>query len=674
MTRQPIPNVEFKVTYADGRPVDTMNGKLSSNGQYFTDSNGEIHITGVTGTLAVTEEKTADNYTMDAANRSQTVIIHADDGQTLTFFDAPAQNLTVQLYVKGTSTPIPGAKFLLTDGSGAKIGNDNGEFVTDENGRFSLSGLKPGVTVKVKQISSADGYLIDGAAKTITIKTGDEQTVTVYNSPKQTLIVRLYVKDTTTPIQGAKFLLRDSGGTLIGENNGVFMTDKNGEFSVANLTPGVTITAAQTDTVSGYVLDESPQSVLIKSGDAQSMVFYNAPKGALIVRKIDAATEKPLPGAEFKIVTINGNPADDNEGKTSTNGVYKTDENGEITLLKLAPGAYTVTETKAPDGYILDSQPQTVTVNADDKQTLIFRDNALQTLTIQLYVTDTTDPIPGAAFLVRDSGGAYIGPEKGRYVTDQNGQIVIDGLEPGVTVIARQTGAVSGYVFDSTPQNIQIQSGAAQTLTFYNGLKSSLTIRKLDAATEKPLPGAEFKITDTKGEPADQDEGKTSSNGIYRTDENGQIVLTKLRPGLYRVAETKAPDGYVLDNNVQTVMVNINDAQTLTFRDNPLQSVTIQKYEDGTTKPLSGVVFLVTDADGNRIGSGEYITDANGQIVISGLEPGAVLVAREIRAVRGYVLNGTPQTIRVGNGANTLLSATGAVSASGAASGNTLTF
>ena len=163
----------------------------------------------------VTEEKAADNYTMDSANRSQTVVVRPADGQTLTFFDAPAQGLTVQLYVKGTTEPIPGAKFLLTDGTGAKLGDENGEFTTDENGRFSLSGLKPGLTVKVKQISTPDGYILDGTPKTVTIKTDSEQTVTVYNVPKQTLTVRLYVKGTETPIPGAKFLLRDSGGDVI---------------------------------------------------------------------------------------------------------------------------------------------------------------------------------------------------------------------------------------------------------------------------------------------------------------------------------------------------------------------------------------------------------------------------------------------------------------------------
>ena len=69
-------------------------------------------------------------------------------------------------------------------------------------------------------------------------------------------------------------------------------------------------------------------------------------------------TEQPLSGAEFKITTLDGPPVDDNEGQSSTNGIYKTDANGEIVLLKLQPGAYRVAETKAPEGYVLDTTAQ----------------------------------------------------------------------------------------------------------------------------------------------------------------------------------------------------------------------------------------------------------------------------------------------------------------------------
>ena len=66
------------------------------------------------------------------------------------------------------------------------------------------------------------------------------------------------------------------------------------------------------------------------------------------------------------------------------------------------------------------------------------------------------------------------------------------------------------------------------------------------------------------------------------------------------VKETRTIPGYIIDpgTQTQTVMVNPNDTQTLTFYNSPTQTLTIQKYVDGTTDPIQGVTFLVTDSSG----------------------------------------------------------------------------
>ena len=55
VTKEPLEGVQFKITYADGRVVDADGGQLSSNGLYWTDKNGQIKITGITGTIVATE-------------------------------------------------------------------------------------------------------------------------------------------------------------------------------------------------------------------------------------------------------------------------------------------------------------------------------------------------------------------------------------------------------------------------------------------------------------------------------------------------------------------------------------------------------------------------------------------------------------------------------------------
>ena len=108
------------------------------------------------------------------------------------------------------------------------------------------------------------------------------------------------------------------------------------------------------------------------------------------------------------------------------------------------------------------------------------------------------------------------------------------------------------------------------TLEFRNQPKGSLIIVKKDAVTGKPLKGVTFKVTTSSGEFVPDAEGQISSNGLYYTDENGQIVLSGLAPDTYVITETASISGYVLDSTPQTVVVNTNDTQTLTFTNTPI--------------------------------------------------------------------------------------------------------
>ena len=155
-TNKPLAGVEFQLTYANGGYVDSDNGHLSSNGLYTTDSNGEIRISGVTGTIVVKETQTIPGYTIDETSRTQTVTVNPQDTQTLTFYNAPKQTLTIQKYVDGTTDPIQGVTFLVTDSSGQVIGPNNGEYITDQNGRIVITDLTPGTTITAKETKTVE--------------------------------------------------------------------------------------------------------------------------------------------------------------------------------------------------------------------------------------------------------------------------------------------------------------------------------------------------------------------------------------------------------------------------------------------------------------------------------------------------------------------------------------
>ena len=157
-------------------------------------------------------------------------------------------------------------------------------------------------------------------------------------------------------------------------------------------------------------------------------------------------------------------------------------------------------------------------------------------------------------------------------------------------------------------------------------------------------------------------EGSVNILGNYTTGQFGTVTVTGLIPErTYVVTEVKVPDGYVLNSTPQVITVK-NGANTLpgsgtgsggtgsgndvVIENDPTMTLTIRKYIEGTDyEPLAGVCFMVTDSRGTAIGpgNGEFYTNAAGEIVIEDLEPGTTVVAREIKTVDGFVLDGTPK-------------------------------
>jgi len=81
--------VQFKITYADGSYLLDEGGKLSSNGLYWTNEEGQIVLSGINGTVVVTEVESIPGYTIDPDTQSQTVVVNPDDTQQLYFYNAP---------------------------------------------------------------------------------------------------------------------------------------------------------------------------------------------------------------------------------------------------------------------------------------------------------------------------------------------------------------------------------------------------------------------------------------------------------------------------------------------------------------------------------------------------------------------------------------------------------
>ena len=95
---------------------------------------------------------------------------------------------------------------------------------------------------------------------------------------------------TKKPLKGAEFLVTDSSGFVIGPNNGLYTTGTDGTVTVTGLAPNSTVVVSEKRAPSGYVLDETPKNIVVRSGVANSLIFDNEPGTTLIIRKFIEGT------------------------------------------------------------------------------------------------------------------------------------------------------------------------------------------------------------------------------------------------------------------------------------------------------------------------------------------------------------------------------------------------
>lgn len=665
----PVEGARFHVTYTStGEAADAP--ESIDFGEILTDENGEIklHEQGkrlYPGEYTITEVEPAPGFQMKEPT-TQKVILHGGESKTVTFQNVPLNAIIVEKYDSVTGEALPGCTFQLrylggTSGTG---GTTIGQKVTGKNGTAIWTGLKSGTYI-LEEIDPADGYSIIQSSETIFLADSGEQsvvTVRFENMPDGILLIRKVCSvNPSVTLPDAEFKVMYADGTLIGDSNGIYRTDENGEIRIEGLKPGKSVVVTETAAPPGYLIDTQSQTIQIKEGRTVSLTFKNQPKGSLIIQKRDSATGQPLPGAEFRVTTAAGCEVGLDgvigDSTLTQNGIFTTDSAGEIHISNLAPGAYVISEIKAPPGYVMDSPSTNVVIGENgDTQTVVIKNSKAGSLIIDKRDSLTGEPLEGVTFLVTDNSGAVVGQSNGEYITDENGRIVITDLEPGTTITARETKTLEGYVLDGAPKSILIKEGEVQTLRFYNSKQGTLVIRKLDSVTKEPLAGVEFELTYADGGYVDNANGHLSSKGLYTTDSNGEIRISGVT-GTIVVKETKTIDGYTIDpaTQTQTVTVNPEDTQTITVYNDPVGGVEIIKVDQNRTSTrIPDTTFEIRKIDDELVDT--ITTGRNGRAYLA-LEDGAYY-AVEIEANPDYRLDDTPHYFDVEDGKVTTLKIT----------------
>lgn len=632
VTHEPLAGVRFEIKGCNGNPYP--------EGSFTTDSNGVIRIDHLpSGDYAVTETQAKDGYRLD--NTVHTVNIEAGKTKEVTFDNEPLGGLIVKKMDAKTKEPLSDVLFKITRSDGSVFGESNGEYHTDEQGFISLPDIQPGSYV-IQEMQAKPGYLIDSTPKTIEIKNHRTYTVEFFNQPKGALVVVKKDAQTGEPLEGVEFKITTANGELVPNNggmtstNGIYRTNAEGEIVIEQLKPGVYL-VTETRTLEDYILDAPPQTVVVEANDMQVLTFTNTKKGCLLIEKVDSVTKKPLAGVKFEIKGCNGN--------AYQGGEFTTDGNGVIQLDHLPSGDYTVVEKQTKNGYRLDSTVQTVNVEAGKTRKLTFENEPLGGLLLKKMDSKTKEPLSDVIFRIVHADGTTVGTTNSEFRTDEQGYISLPNLEPGSYIIT-ELQAKPGYLLDDTPKTITIKDHQTYVLEVFNTPKGGLQIVKKDSQTGEPLAGVEFKITTAYGEFVADNEGMTSTNGIYVTDEAGEIEISQLKPGTYTVTETRTLGDYVLDAAPQTVVVEANDQQTLTFTNTKKGCLIIKKIDSVTREPIDGVKFQIRGCNGNPYPEGEYTTDVNGVIRLDHLPDGDYTIA-ELQAKDGYRLDNTVKTIKM---------------------------
>lgn len=653
------PSLQLIKLSADGSRLAGVTfriAKIADGSHYLdrtTNSNGEILISDLDpGVYSIRETATLEDHLLDTTEhhvelfpgQTSTIVLENDRRPSLTIHKADAD----------TGEPVEGVVFTVKAADGSTIT----EVKTGPDGTAKLENLLP-IVYEVIEKSVPEPYLLDAPSQLITLYPNKDSDIYFENHKKPSLTIEKIDSITGDPIKGAKFeIWYGSNSTETGELNnlGTYYTDADGRIVLENVNDGW-FKVTELEPAPGYqIKDPATQECFIEAGTSKTLVFENTPLSALIVYKYDSVTGQPVSNAVFQVKYLSGTSG---TGGTVI-GTYKTSVNGSFTVTGLKAGTYIVEELASDSGHVIDTAPQTAYISGKDQDVveLYFGNSPKGSLIVKKIDSKTHKPLSDVQFFVTESDGTVVGDGNGYFTTDSQGTILIEGIDPGTTLVVKETIAKDGYLLDDTPQTAKIQAGQTVTLEFRNQPEGGLIINKLDSVTRKPLEGVEFEITYSDGSYVDAEGGALSSKGLYRTDKNGQIILSELT-GTVVVTETKTIDGYTIheETRTQTVVINPGDTQTITVYNDPIGGVEIIKVNASkTSERIPDTTFEIRRMDDALVDT--VTTDDNGRAFLA-LEDGSYY-ALEIEANPDFVLDDTPHYFEVKDGKVTSLRLTNA--------------
>lgn len=631
------------------------------------------------GTYSITEIAPPVGYTLDPATYTVEVEGHTAAGEEVAFIAKNYQTKVKLNKVDEKGIQLEGAEFSILGAEGKRAVkfkkegsvytySEDGDVTAITAGNAEIVGLPVGSYILRENNAPANYVSLEDIRFRVRADLYDKALeLTVENLPHEKGIAVLKESPDGTRLKGAVFTLYKADNTEVEK----VTTNKAGVALFTGLNPG-SYYIKETAAPEGYKpLDKRFDFIIDANGDLRgdgfsgeglyTLIVKNSPlEYGFKVKKVSTNDEKlVLPGAEFRIL---GGGLD---------RTYTTGADGLTEQITLPIGEYTLTEMKAPEGYVINGAGRHISVKADGiyldggklgEGAAITIRNAPVNFKLRLVKVDadTNQPLANVAFILK---GKYGGTHS--LITGSNGITDTISLAPGEYTLS-EVAAAEGYAIPLNGWGFTVTEGTVQQVTntsevtewsFKRGLltltlKNSriyggLTIEKTDGKDGSALAGAEFTVAGSDGTPltfiknngryeAATGEGASST---IATDANGTAHITGLKFGNYAVTETKAPEGYVLKGDRHSIAISRQQTEvTLRLKnDKAMYKVTAIKQDAGENgKLLVGAEFTLYSAEGAVVA--KAVTGYDGTAVFEVPEGKYKLI--ETRAPAGYQLSG----------------------------------
>ena len=630
--------------YSDADCTDLLD-TLTTGEDGYTDYYSTTFREGDSVTLYFKETKAPKGFLINDEVRS--ITLDSEDRYTETITDMPGNDPIRVLLKKQTAdghgsgnTKLEGAEYTvkyydtLSDTDPAQDGNApkyTWVFKTDENGiiwlgedwlisgsdglisDFGGSYTIPIGTITIQETKAPEGYLlndtvyvaktdiVNGTVRTTNLPTDDNA---AQETPYEgTISIQKFLGGgstvkTSEPDAEFEIYLTSAGSydAAPEESRQTITTDANG-YAITKRLPYGTYTVHQTKGNNKYYFVDDMEITISENNANYHKILEDSPIEfyiKMVKKDADTGNTVNVAGTTFELYDDNGSKISFNIMTSSgmqTIDSFTTDENGCVyTTEKLLKGNYTLVETKAPDGYVLDSTPVQFTVSedtytADGGAEFILVEKSDKAVTGQLTVTKvgevldkwdatTADSsnhfvykkanISGASFVLTakedirtadNNGYAYrAGDLVAEFTTGADGSSVINNLPLGSYVLT-ETKAPAGYVLDAAPVDVTL-TYAGHTVEIVKDSKTvenerqkiAVDANKTDAATMNPLLNTVFALY------ADEDIVNNDGTVIIKkgamierqsTNALGKAVFVSDLPlGRYIVKEIDSPTGY----------------------------------------------------------------------------------------------------------------------------------